>query len=519
MQNIKILWADDEIELLKPQLMFLEKRGYEVSTVTNGHDALEHCGETSDLDVVFLDESMPGLTGLETLSAIKEIRPHLPVVMITKNEAENIMDEAIGSQISDYLIKPVNPNQILLSLKKIIDNKRLVSEKTSTDYQQEFQKIFMEISSGLDFKEWFEIYKKIVNWEIKLSDSETAQMAEILSMQKNEANNEFSKYIVKNYLDWIDDNTENRPILSHRLFREKVIPKINDKKPTFVLLLDNLRFDQWKVLEPIFSQVMRVEEENFFFSILPTSTQYSRNAIFAGMMPGDIAKHYPQWWLNDNEKGGKNLKEAELLSEQLKRYLRKDIKHDYIKVANVKAGKDLQDNIHNYLKNDLTVIVYNFIDMLSHARTEMEVLKELAGDEKAYRSLTVSWFLHSPLWNAIQKIADKDVNFIITTDHGTVRVKTPSKVLADRETTTNLRYKVGRNLQYERKDVLEVKDPAHAGLPRPNLSSTFIFATEDKFFLYPNNYNYYNNHFRDTFQHGGISLEEMICPVITASTR
>jgi CheY-like chemotaxis protein len=517
MDKIKILWADDEIDLLKPQLMFLKSKGYDVITVSNGYDAMEECDAHNDIDVVFLDESMPGITGLETLAKIKESNPLMPVVMITKNEAEYVMEEALGAQITDYLIKPVNPNQILLTLKKIIDNKRLVREKTSSDYQQEFRQIFMQINSGLDYDEWVEVYRKIINWEIKIDQSNSVGMADILSMQKSEANSEFSKYVASNYMDWIQRGSG--PVFSNNLLRSKIFPEIKEDVPTILLLLDNLRYDQWKVIEPIITELFRVEKEEFFYSILPTSTQYSRNAIFAGMMPSEIERRHPDWWRNDNEEGGKNLFEADLLTEHIKRTFRKDIRHDYIKVTNVAHARQIQDNIHNYLNNNFTVIVYNFIDMLSHARTEMEVLKELAGDEKAYRSLTRSWFQNSPLWAALQRVAERDVQLFVTTDHGTIRVNTPSKVVGDRETTTNLRYKVGRNLQYEKRDVLEVRDPEKAMLPRPNVSSTFIFAKDDKFFLYPNNYNHYHNYYKNTFQHGGISLEEMICPVVRLRTR
>lgn len=510
--KIKILWADDEIDLLKPQLFFLEKKGYEVITVTNGHDALDTLKENNDIDVVFLDESMPGITGLNTLSMLKEINSNIPVVMITKNEAENVMEEAIGSQIDDYLIKPVNPNQILLTLKKLIDNKRLVSEKTAIDYQQEFRKILMDINDKPDYKAWVEIYKKIIGWELKLDESENTDLSSILESQKKEANAEFSKYVTNNYLQWM--KSHDRPILSHELMKQKVLPLLQENKPIFFVLLDNLRYDQWKIIEPTILEFFRIEDDDYFYSILPTSTQYSRNAIFAGLTPAEIEKKYPDWWVNDFEEGGKNLKEHELLLENLKRNVRKELKVEYLKITNNSNAKNLLDNIHNYLNKDITVIVYNFIDMMSHARTELEVLKELASDEKAYRSLTKSWFANSPLWAALKKIADKDISLIITTDHGTIRVKQPSKVVGDKETTTNLRYKVGKNLQYERKDVLEVKNPLEAGLPRPNVSSTFIFAKEDIYFLYPNNYNYYNKFYLDTFQHGGISLEEMICPVI-----
>ncbi|MFK7807388.1 MAG: response regulator [Saprospiraceae bacterium] len=517
MESIKILWADDEIDLLKPQLLFLKQKGYDVTTVTNGHDALDECAD-SNFDVVFLDESMPGITGLETLTKIKETNPAIPVVMITKNEAEHVMEEAIGSQISDYLIKPVNPNQILLSLKKIIDNKRLVQEKNSSDYQQEFREILMQINSGLNRQEWVDVYKKIINWEIKLDESNTTQMSDILSMQKSEANAAFSKFVEKNYESWLSED-ESNPIMSHNLMRKKIFPHVKEDIPTVMILLDNLRFDQWKVIEPMVTELFRVEEEDFFFSILPTSTQYSRNAIFSGMMPADMEKYYPTWWKNDIDEGGKNNHEEDFLREQIGRTFRREIKFDYTKVTSVYKAKQMHDNIMNATSKDLSVIVYNFIDMMSHARTEMEVLKELAGDEAAYRSLTKSWFLHSPLWAALQRLAEKDIRLIITTDHGTIRVNQPSRVVGDRETTTNLRYKVGRNLKYERKDVLSFSDPKKAKLPRPNISSTFIFAKEDKFFLYPNNYNHYHNYYKNTFQHGGISLEEIVCPIVRLRTK
>ncbi len=514
----EILWVDDEIESLKSQILFLKNKGYEVTPLTNGYDALEFLKENNNtVDVVLLDESMPGITGLETLAKIKEILPNLPVVMVTKNEAENIMEEAIGGQISDYLIKPVNPNQVLLSLKKIMDTKRLVSEKTTVAYQQDFRNLFMALSSNLDHEEWKDLYKKLVHWELEMAKSDSSEMMEVLQSQKSEANTEFYKYISKNYAGWIKN--DDGPLLSHNLFKRKIAPHLEKGKPTFLVVIDNLRFDQWKALQPIMSESYRTVEEDMFYSILPTATQYARNALFAGMLPMDIEKHFPNEWKNDDEEGGKNLFEETFLRYQLKQLGLDHLKTQYVKITNNEHGKEFEDNIHNFLNNDLTVVVYNFVDMLSHARTEMEVLKELAGDEISYRSLTVSWFEHSPLFRALKKIADKDIQLLVTTDHGTVRVKTPSKCVGDRQTTTNLRYKHGRNLQYEEKDVLAFRDPKLAGLPKPNVSSTFIFAKEDVFLCYPNNYNHYVNYYRNTFQHGGISLEEMIVPVIRLQSK
>jgi DNA-binding response OmpR family regulator len=510
-QNIKILWADDEIDMLKPQIIFLEQKGYSIDAVTNGYDAVDLC-KTNHYDIVFLDEHMPGITGIETIPLIKEINKDIPVVMITKNEEENIMDDAIGSQISDYLIKPVRPNQVLLTIKKIIDNKRLVKARTTSAYQQEFQKIFMQINNDMNPSEWAELYKKLIFWELELDKAQTEEMKEVLSMQKAEANKEFFKYVSKNYISWLQQKTDNYPTLSHTLFKNKVIPFLSESIPTYFILIDNLRLDQYKIIEKLISESYKKTNEDYFYSILPTTTQYSRNAIFSGLMPSEIEKKYPNKWVSDEEEQGKNLFEAEFLDSQLKRF-GLNIKHSYTKVLNHEAGKAMEDNILNLMHNQLNVIVYNFVDMLSHARTEMEVLKELANDEQSYRSLTLSWFDHSPLHNALQKLKNKKVKIIITTDHGTMRVKNPAKVIGDKNTTTNLRYKTGKNLNYNPKEVFEVRKPEDAFLPKANISSSYIFAREQYYFVYPNNYNHFVNFFNNTFQHGGVSLEEIICPI------
>lgn len=509
---------DDEIESLQSQILFLQNKGYEVSALTNGFDAVDFVRDHF-VDVVLLDETMPGITGLETIAKIKEVNQQIPIVMITKNETENLMDEAIGSQIADYLIKPVNPNQVLLSLKKIIDNKRLVAEKTTTAYQQQFRNLFMALNSSPDYNEWMELYKKLVYWELEMEKSDSPEMQEVFQTQKSEANNEFFKFVSKNYAKWVNPKSTEGPVMSHTLFKYKVMPHVEKGTTTFFLLIDNLRFDQWKAIQPIFAESFRILEEESFYSILPTATQYARNAIFSGLLPIDIEKHFPQQWKNDDEEGGKNLFEEEFFRAQLKRMRRDDVRFSYTKILNNQAGQDLVNNIHNLLVNDLNIIVYNFVDMLSHARTEMEVLKELAGDEISYRSVTRSWFEHSPLHQALKKIADKKINIVLATDHGSVRVKTPAKVIGDKQTTTNLRYKHGRNLNYEPKDVLAFRDPKEAGLPVPTVNSSYIFAKEDLFLCYPNNYNYYVNYYRNTFQHGGVSLEEMIVPVIKMTNK
>jgi CheY-like chemotaxis protein len=518
MNAAKILWVDDEMESLKSQIIFLQHKGYNVNSLSNGFDAVEYVKQ-NDVDVVLLDESMPGISGLETLQKIKEINTQMPIVLITKNETENLMNEAIGSQITDYLIKPVNPNQVLLSLKKIIDNRRLVAEKTTSAYQQQFRDLFMALNNNPGYNDWMDIYKKLVYWELEMQKSDSPEMREVFESQKSEANTEFFKFISKNYSAWVLDNKGSAPIMSNTLLKYKVFPHLDKEVPTFFVLIDNLRLDQWKTIQPIFAESFRILEEETFYSILPTATQYSRNSIFAGLLPVEIEKQFPVEWKNDDEEGGKNLFEEIFFKAQLNRLRKNDLKYSYTKVVNNHDGQKLVDNIHNLLKNELNIIVYNFVDMLSHARTEMEVLKELASDEVSYRSITASWFEHSPLHQALKKIADKKVNLIVATDHGSVRVNSPSKVVGDKQTTSNLRYKHGRNLNYEPREVLAFRDPRQAGLPVPNVNSSFIFAKEDGYLCYPNNYNHFVNYYRNTFQHGGISLEEMIIPIIRMASK
>lgn len=517
MTKIRILWADDEIALLKPHIIFLEAKNYEVKTATSGGDALDLI-DTERFDLVFLDENMPGLSGLETLTKIKSTHPSLPVVMITKSEEESIMEEAIGAKISDYLIKPVNPNQILLTIKKHIDTARLVSEKTTIGYQQEFRNIGMSLHNNMDYEDWEEVYKKLIYWELELEKSEDTGMSEILNTQKEEANNLFSRFIEDNYLDWMSGDSEDSPIMSHTLFKEKVNPLIARDGTTFLIVIDNLRLDQWQLIKPLIEEMFWVDSEETYLSILPTTTQYARNALFAGLLPSDIEKMYPQLWLNDEDDGGKNMHEPELIESQLKR-LGKDTRFSYNKVLNPNYGRKVVSDIPNQMNNAFNVIVYNFIDMLSHARTDTDIIKELAEDESAYRSLTLSWFEHSPLKEALKEIAYRGGKVVITTDHGSIKVKEPSKLVGDKTVNTNLRYKQGKNISYKEEDVFAITKPEQAHLPKVNVSQTFVFAKGDTFFAYPNNYNHYVSYYRNTFQHGGISLEEMMVPIVQLSPK
>ena len=510
MKKDKILWVDDEIDLLKSHIMFLESKGYDVTMLNNGQDAIDTCRKET-FDIIFLDENMPGLSGLETLAEIKTINSNIPVVMITKSEEENIMDMAIGSKIADYLIKPVNPNQILLTIKKNIHKRNIISEKTTHDYRSEFNKIAMQISDSVTFDDWKNVYKKLVHWDLVLNDAEN-EMSDLLNMQKIEANTNFVKFIKKNYENWFD-KPENKPLTSPDIFNKKVFPLLDNGEKVFFILVDNFRFDQWRLIKDILAEFYTFPDEDIYAGILPTATQYARNAIFSGLMPLKIQEMFPDLWVDEEEDEGKNLNEKELIKTQIDRF-RKKYTYSYHKINDAHAGEKLIENISHLYDNQLNVVVFNFVDMLSHARTESKMIKELAGTEAAYRSLTVSWFKHSPLYELLKILSKKDYKVILTTDHGTICVDDPIKVVGDKNTNTCLRYKVGKNLAYNQKEVYEVKNPAKIGLPSPNLSSTYIFATNEDFFAYPNNYNYYVSYYKNTFQHGGISLEEMLIPLV-----
>jgi DNA-binding response OmpR family regulator len=511
MTNGLLLWADDEIELLRAHLLFLEKKGYEVITVSNGTDAVDQCREHS-FDLVLLDEQMPGLSGLETLQQIKEIQPAVPVVMVTKSEEENIMDQAIGQKIADYLIKPVNPNQILLTLKKNIHQREIVTEVTQTGYQQNFQQIAMQIMDCRTWKDWVEVYKRLVHWELELSSADS-NMTEMLTMQKEDANIGFAKFVKKHYLEWVAPSPDSPPLLSHQLFKNKVFPLLNEGEKVFLVVLDNFRYDQWRVLAQEIGDLFDVDED-LYCSILPTATQYARNAIFSGLMPNKIAEMFPNLWVDEDEEEGKNLNEEPLIQTQLERYRRKNT-FSYHKINDSAGADKLLQQFKQLEKNDLNVVVFNFIDMLSHARTESKMVRELANNESAYRSITLSWFRHSVISDLFKLLAQTDCKVIVTTDHGSIRANKPVKIVGDRNTNTNLRYKLGKNLAYSDKDLFVIKDPHKAQLPAPNLSTSYVFATGDSFFAYPNNYNYYVSYYKNTFQHGGISMEEMIIPIVT----
>ncbi len=550
--------------MLRAHIIFLEKKGYDVTTVTNGTDAIDCCKQKT-FDLILLDEMMPGISGLETLQKIKDISPATPVVMVTKSEEENIMDQAIGSKIADYLIKPVNPSQILLTLKKNIHRKEIVTEVTQYGYQQSFRDIAEQIQDCKTWKDWMEVYKRLVHWELELSGTDS-NMTEMLKMQKEDADNGFAKYVKANYMDWIGQNAatgnaagrnpsgklsaarspENtymgkaslaatlnarkdsriapdarnedlRPVMSNDVFKKKIFPMLDNGEKVFLIVIDNFRLDQWRMLAKEIGDMFDIDEQ-LYMSILPTATQYARNAIFSGLMPVQIARMFPDLWVDEDEEEGKNLNEEPLIRTQLERFRRHE-RFSYHKINDSNGADKFLQKFNQLGDFDLNVLVINFIDMLSHARTESKMVRELANNEAAYRSITLSWFKHSVLSELFKMLSQSDFSVVITTDHGSIRASRPVKIIGDRNTNTNLRYKLGKNLNYTSKEVFVIKDPQKAMLPAPNLSTSYVFATGDSFFAYPNNYNYYVSYYKDTFQHGGISMEEMIVPIVTMRPR
>ena len=512
----QILWVDDEIDLLQPYIIYLKGKGYEVITASNGEDALELFSNiqspiSNQFDIVFLDENMPGMSGLETLQEIKRLHPEVPVVMITKSEEEHIMEQAIGEKIADYLIKPVNPSQILLCLKKHIHSRDIVTEQVQQNYRQEWSDISYMIDTATTIEEWQAIERTLSRWDIELENS---PMRSLIEDQRTQANAAFAKWIAKNYESWF---AGERPVMSQDVMKHSVFPLLDEGKKVLLCVIDNFRYDQWKTIQPLISEFYTVQHEEQYTSILPTATQYARNAIFSGLMPLQIQQMFPNLWVEEGDEESKNQHEKELVQTLLDRYRRRET-FNYWKVNE----SDFCERVIAQLKSvqtPLNIVVLNFIDMLSHSRTESKMMRELANDEAAYRSLTLSWFRHSPTYELLRRAADLGFTLVLTTDHGTTRVKNAVQIIADKNTNTNIRYKVGKALNCSDKSVFFIEQPKQVGLPCPNVSSSYAFCTGSDFFAYPNQFNYYAQYYRNTFQHGGISLEEMIIPLVTLVPR
>ncbi len=514
----KILWIDDEIDLLKSNIMFLKQKGYDVFEANNGGDGITLIKE-QDFDLVFLDEMMPGMGGLQTLLEIKDSNPLLPVVMVTKNETESLMEEAIGKKISDYLLKPVNPNQLLLVCKKILESKRIKSDYVSRDYIQEFSQISMQMNEAGNWEDWVNIHLKMTNWEMELDEHPELGLKQTAQDQRRECNSEFSKFIEKNYVKWVN-GSDNKPVLSNEIVEKYVIPELPNYNSVFLFIVDCMRLDQWLVIEKYLDNYFKISKD-YYYSILPTATPYSRNAIFAGLFPSELEKHYPELWLQNDEEDSKNNYEKEFLMKLLERKkvkLRSDMR--YTKIMDSDFSRGIESKILSFTNNHLNTVVINFVDMIAHSRSDNAILKEIAPDESAYRSLTSSWFEHSSFFGMLRQLATrKDVKIIITTDHGSIRCLHGVKAYGDKESATNLRYKYGRNVKAEARNAMFISRPTDYKMPKRNGMVNYIIAKEDFYFVYPTDYHKYLHHYNDTFQHGGISIEEMILPVITLDTK
>lgn len=514
----KILWVDDEIDLLRPHVLFLENKGYNVVTLTNAEDAIDIV-KKEDFDILLLDEMLHGMDGLTALAELKDINPGLPIIMVTKSEEESLMEEAIGSKIDDYLTKPVNPSQILLVCKKILDKKKISGQIISRDYISEFNKISAQLMGPIDWQDWIDIHIKLSEWDVELDAHPDLGLRHILYEQKHDCNAEFGRYFERSYLSWLHDS--NGPPLSPDIVQKFVLPHVHAGKNTVLLIIDALRFDQWLILEPLLRNYYKITRD-YYYSIIPTATPYSRNAIFAGMFPSEIEKNIPELWYDDNEEDdvSRNRYELELLQAQLAR-LNIDLKPSpkYAKILNVQESADVTSKINEYSSIPLSAIVFNFVDILAHSRSSSKVLKEMIPNEAAFRSITRAWFEHSHLFQTLRKLSENGNTVIVTSDHGSIRGLHGAKVIGDRETSTSLRYKYGKNIKADPKDAMIINNPSDYKLPVRGVNTNYIIAKEDYYFVYPTRYHYYLNYYADSFQHGGISLEEIILPLITLEAK
>ena len=508
----KILWADDEIDLLRAHHRFLDDKGYVVTPVSNGKDAIALIAQ-EPFDIVLLDEMMPGLDGLSTLEQIKMIDPNVPVVMITKNEEEHLMNEAIGRRINDYLTKPVNPSQIFMACKKILDSRQIRQSQAGQNYVSKANEIREQLSGEITWQTWINVHRRLCEWDIEIARLRDAGLSQMIEDQRRECNHEFGRFIGRDYATWIAEENDSPP-LSVDVVPEFVVPYLEQGRQVFFIVVDCLRLDHWMVMEPQLAEYFNIKR-SYHYSVLPTATPFSRNAIFSGLFPNEIARKYGDIWHNaDENEHSLNRNEHQYIDDQVAD-MGVELKpgSHYVKVLDTGEAQGLTRKVPSLKKWPLVSVVYNFLDMLVHGRAQSDLLKEMAPNEIAFRALVQTWFGNSSLFETLKAISRTDAVVVLTTDHGSVRGTRASVVHGDRDTSSNLRYKYGRNLRSEDKDALMIKDPEAYGLPSGGLGSNFVIAKEDFYFVYPTNFNQYQRQYKDSFQHGGISLEEMVLPV------
>lgn len=515
----KILWADDEIDMLKPHILFLEERGYDVTPVSNAEDALS-LTTRERFDIVLLDEMMPGMDGLQALRLLKENAPSIPVVMITKSEEENLMNEAIGGQIEEYLTKPVNPSQVYSSCKRILEKRKLSGEKLTREYTAEFSEIASLMDGPIPAEGWMNIHLKLCERELDLDGHPDLGLRQTLQDQRRECNSAFSRFVEAHYADWVRSKPESRPVLSPDVIRKSVLPLLSGDRPVLFIVVDNLRLDQWLAIEPLLYPFFSISRE-LYFSILPTATPYSRNSLFAGCFPADIEARFPEFWRDgEDDESSRNRHEHQLLDAQLAGLgvkLRQELR--YTKIMESEEAWNTAKHAQSLFSAPLTALVFNFVDLLAHKRSGSDILREIVPDEPAYRSLTATWFEHSALFQILRTAAESGVRVVLTSDHGSLRTMRGATVYADKETSTNVRYKIGRAIKCDPKQAISVKDPVRFGLPALGINANVLLAREDYYFVYPTNYHKYLSLYRDSFQHGGVSLEEMVLPLVTLTER
>lgn len=517
MERRKILWADDEIELLHPHILFLEERGFDVTAVTNGDDAINQV-RRNNFEVVLLDEHMSGKDGITTFAEIKTLRPGISTVMITKSEEEQLMEEAIGQQIDDFLTKPVNPSQILMVLKKLTEAAKINRDRIAREYIAQFNEISALIAAGANWRDWTDVHVKLSNWDIELERFPDLGLTDVLQDQKNQCNLEFARFVEDHYRDWI--NGKDSPLLSVGVVERFLASPLKQGKRILLLVIDCLRMDQYLAIEPLLAQLFNIKRD-YYYSILPTSTPYSRNAIFSGLYPNELERHFPDLWKRgEDDESSSNRFEHQLLDKQLAK-LGVNLKTDskYVKILDPEEADNVERKVASYFNLPLFSMVFNFVDILAHARSNSDVIKEMVRNEGSYRAITRSWFEHSSLFNILRAFANQDILIILTSDHGSIRTQRGAKVVSDKEASTNLRYKYGRNLKCDAKNALFIRDPEDYKLPRRGININYIIAKEDYYFVYPTNYHKYVNLYKNSFQHGGISLEEMILPIAIMEPR
>jgi len=507
----KILWVDDEIDLLESHIIYLRDRGYNVICENSGEDAIERCSN-EDIDLVLLDEMMTGMDGLSTLRIIKDKYPDIPVILVTKSEEEWLMDEAISEKISNYLIKPVNPSQILIACKRILDDSKIANDKITKDFLKYYSTIQNLNIHNLDYDDWTEIFDNLCDWFIKLEDYDNGSFTEMLFEQKSILNKQFSNFIKNNYQTWIKKPLE-RPNISSDIFKNTLKPIIEKNNHLVFIIIDCLRFDQWKKISTLFNQGVTVKED-FHLAILPTATPFARNSIFSGSLPSELKNEEEILWKKMFIDKEFNKYEQELFENLLLKNNLGDKNFSYIKISDFKNGQKLLNKINDYKSTDVLGIVVNFVDMLGHTRSESQIIKELIPNESAYRQSIFNWFQNSWLSDCINEFLNWDADIIITSDHGNTIVDKPVLVKADKTSSSGVRYKYGRNLNINSKECLKISDPELYGLPKLDINTQYVISSENNFFVYSNQYHKYSNLYKGSFQHGGISMDEMIVPLI-----